>query len=436
MTEHKIDLDQLAKVRDDTGHSVFSPSSSSMFLACAGSLVPNLLAPDNAGKDAAYGTVGHFVTETWLNERRRPKHLVGTNMFVESGEWGFLIDIDDEMLDYARMCVDRVEFLPGEHFTERRVDFSRITPIPRQSGTSDYIIRDKHKLSVWDWKFGIREVVYAEWNSQMLLYALGALWEFDPDGEITEIEVNIVQPRIDHFDSWTISRDDLLVWAGWAKARMAEAWRIDAPRRAGQKQCRYCKVRASCAAAAKMQADLPSGIFENLDADVTADDMVAFKGDLDLDHFSSFVEFAELTTEQMAKIRLFRPSVDVWWKELDAELTRRYAAGHDISPCKVVESRSHRVFRNQEAAAQVLLNKGCDPAGVSHVEYCTPAQAEKLLRRAGVRSKDLPEVMSGLAYTPPGKPTIVSKADKRPAMVDMSEIAFGNLDDEVETGEL
>lgn len=440
-----INLNQLAKIRDDTGHSIFGPSGSGLFLNCPGGLIPNLLADDVAGIDAAWGTVAHGVTEQWGITGKRPSHLVGTNEFVTAGDWGYLIDIDDVMLDYCQMCIDWVEFFPGLIFWERRVDFSRLTPIPRQTGTADFIAIDAagRRMVIVDWKFGKNHQVFAEWNSQGMLYALGALFEFDQeyDGEydIQEIEIRIAQPRLDHFDIWIISREDLLEWAAWAKDRMALAWTLDAPRTAGAKQCEFCRVKASCAANAKLNIEMTEGIFGDTTEPVDAETMQEFKDRVDdLDFDIAPVEAGTLTTSQLAAMRPFRSMAERWWKSLDLELFRRAQAGENmkVHGLKIVESRSFRVFSDNDAAAHKLESLGVPHKAIFTEKMATPAQAEKLLRKAGHKHKDIPSLLGGLISKPPGKPTLAPLADKRAAIVDLSEAVFGDTTNpETETEE-
>jgi hypothetical protein len=438
----QVDLEKLRTIRDGSGHSIFGPSASHMFLACPGSLVPNLLAPDNGNKDAAYGTVAHEVTETWLRIGKRPVHLIGRNRFIEAGNWGFLVWIDEEMLAYAEMCVEYVDFLEGERFVEQRVDFSRITPIPNQSGTADLIVLQDDTAFVVDWKFGKGHQVFAQWNTQGMLYALGAIWKYDPDGKIKKIVIRIGQPRLDHFDEWVVSRDELMEFAGWAKARMALAWNPEAPRIPGPKQCQWCKVRSSCAAFAEMQVRITEEAFSDLDVMIDADEMQGFKDRLDdtLDEFAlQAVEVGTLTTGQLAKLRPFRGIAERWWKSLDAELMHRAANGEDLTAFghKIVESRSHRGFPNPEQAIARLTELGIDRKAIVQERLASPAEAERLLLKAGYRRKEIPELLEGHTRKLPGKPTIAPLHDKRPALVDMSGVAFDNLDSEDdEDGEL
>jgi hypothetical protein len=430
-----ITLEQLRLKLDGGAHSIFGPSGSGMYLNCAGSLVPNLLAPDDAGIEAAYGVVGHEVVEQWLLNGAAPRDRIGERVFVPSGEWGFHITIDEEMLGYAAECVDWVEWLPGTHFVEQRVDFSRITPIPNQTGTADFIAIDEDTIYVVDWKMGTGVKVFAEYNTQAMLYALGSLWKFDPENKVKKVIIRIGQPRLGHFDEWETDRDTLMMFAGEAKVKMAAAWRLDAPRTPGEKQCRFCRVRTDCAALAKYEVELTDGVFDNLDEPIALDDMAEFHERLadDLDTFKlDPVDVTRLSLGELAQLHQQRRTAERWWNAVDVEMMKRTKHGENLQQAgfKIVEGRAIRVFQNDNRAIEHLQFLGLREDQIVESKIISPAKAEELLRKQGYRAKVIPSLLDGYTKKPPGKPTIVPLSDKREAIGDLSEGVFDNLDHE------
>ena len=431
MSEHRIDLKRLESIRDGSGHSIFGASGSSMFLNCPGSLIPNLLAEDNAGEDAAYGTVAHAVGEEWRRSGRKPVELLGTNRFVPSGEWGYLIWIDEVMMDYVSQSVGWSSMLPGDHLVEVRVDYSDLTPIKKQGGTLDFAAMMNGRAYVQDEKYGKNDLVLAEENTQLMLYAYGIYREWGWLYGFKEFVLRISQPRKDNFDEWVCSRERLLEFAAWAKERMALAWSPDASRIPGPKQCRWCKVRGTCAAAAKLENDLISEVFSDLMVEYNPDDIRSFKDELDIGMVKPTLDLMTLSIEQMVTLKRYRKFSDAFWKALETELNRRAIVENQKIPgMKLVEGRSHRVFAKPKVAAQRLIELGCDEKNVVVESVVSPAEAEKLLRKAGHRNKDLPELLEGLVRRPPGKPTLVFLSDKRPELQDVSADVFADLVDE------
>ena len=232
-----------------------------MWLPCPGSLIPNIMLPDAGNPDSAYGTVAHGLTEQWLKTGKAPEHLLHTTQTVD----GFEVLIDESMMYYVELAVDRCEWEPGEHIVERKVWFSHLTPIPRQGGTLDFAALRKRIGVFADHKFGKSpdNMVIAEDNSQAMLYAIGAM--NDPDFkkyDLQDFVIRINQPRLDHYDEWHTTRKRLIEFGHYVKERAALAWSFDAPRVPGPKQCRFCKIRGSCSANAKFQEDLMNAVFE------------------------------------------------------------------------------------------------------------------------------------------------------------------------------
>nr|DAI87192.1 MAG TPA: Protein of unknown function (DUF2800) [Caudoviricetes sp.] len=430
MTEHSFSMTDMRAAMQrivDGGHSVFSPSGSPMWLNCSGSLIPNLFAEDDSGEDAAYGTVGHMVGETWLKTRTRPNHLLGTRHFVQSGEWGYFITVDESMMEYVKRYVDWCRFLPGDHHVETRVDFSQLTPIPGQGGTADHAACTWQRLVITDLKMGKGVRVYAKENSQALLYALGFFYEWDWLYDFQEIVVRIAQPRLDVFEEWTVDRACLLKFAEYVRERAAAAWVQNAPRTPSEKACMWCKIQATCVAKAKALIDLTGGAFDEFEQEVSNADMAEFRQDLNEAKAPIVADIATLTTLEMEKLYGWRSTVERFFKKVGEELEKRARDGEKLKLFKTVEGRSHRVFRSKDKAVAALVALGLDRDDVISEEMISPAKAEELLKAEGYKLKDLKDLLNDLVFKPPGKATLAPIKDSRPALADAYDDAFSEF---------
>ena len=398
-----------------------------MYLNCAGSLIPNIIAPDDSGPDAAYGTVAHSVTEQWLRSGKAPRHLIGTNVIVETDKDWHLVDIDEEMFGYAQECVDRCEWEPGDHLVEEHVDFSHLTPIPNQGGTLDFAAMRPRVAVVVDHKFGSSpdNIVMAEENTQAMLYAIGLLARYDWKYDFREFVIRINQPRLKHFDEWICSRARLLEFAEYAKERMAAAWRINAPRTPGVKQCRFCKVRATCAANAALQVQLLDGVFGDTTVQ-TAEDMNQFVNRLNDDVALNLVPVGDLTTEQMARLLPFRSMAEAWWAALEDTLNRRaLERGEKVPGFKLVEARTHRTFPNKKQAEQHLISAGLSRNKIISESLCTPAEAERQLKSLGrYKPSEIESLLKPVIFKPSGRKVLAPLNDRRNEARDVADEVF------------
>lgn len=417
MADHGIDLDA---VRAKLGsHSIFAPSASAMWMNCAGSLIANILADDDAGEDAAYGTVAHGVGEMWLKTGARPNHLVGRVETIDEGHAKFDITIDTIMLNYVEQYVEWCNVLPGDHFVEQRVDFSRLTPIDRQGGTADHIACMPGVMVITDLKMGKGFQVFAKDNSQGLLYALGAFFKWDPIYHFEKIIIRIAQPRLYHWDEWEISLQDLLDFADLVIERAIAAWEPAAPRTAGIKQCQWCKVRASCAERALWIFNILDGAFDPLVDPVS---MSEFFEMLDNDTLSvQLVPARELSKAQMVKLIKYRKPIENWLKDIEDALEREMLSGGEVPQKKLVNGRGKRVFlekdphklaENLELLSGVPASAFMEPPtifGITKIE-------EVLQNKGGYKPKELPKMFEGFILNMPGKPVMADEWDRRPAI--------------------
>lgn len=349
----------------ETKHSSRGASSSFTWLLCPGSPRVCEPIPNEDTEFSLEGTRAHAQAEAMLTDGKQPY---------------------PEMAKDVQPYVDLVWELVGFNdllLVEQLVHFDEW--VPGGFGTSDcIIIHDNGLLTVVDLKFGKGEQVFAEGNSQLRLYALGALQKYQYTHNITRVRYVVSQPRLDHYDEETLTVEELLVWAEYVRERAALTYDPKAELIPGEQQCRWCRAKHVCRARAL--------------------------------HVLNVAGSEHLTP---ADVGLLLPHVELvrqWASDIDAHAYKLLKDATVVPGYKLVEGRSVRQLK--EDAEAELLAAGLKKDQIYRSSYQTLGELEKLL---GGKKKAAP-VLEKITTKPPGQPTIVRNSDPRPAL-DMDTIA-------------
>ena len=359
-----------------TQHAKLSASGAHRWLNCLGSVKAEKGIKDFSSAAAEEGTAAHELAElTLLNGGNAFAHV--GNFLEEMNNWA----VSYEMADYVQQYVDYVASVGGEQFYEERVDFSEW--VPEGFGTSDVIAINGDTIDIIDLKYGKGLRVDAEDNPQGLLYALGAYNEYSYLSEFKTARIHIVQPRLDHISVWEISIPDLLKWGAWVSEQAQTIQEGDAPRSPGEKQCQWCKAKATCGELkAHTEKVIMSG-FDQLDSP-NAD---------------------TLTDDQLRQALESKKLIISWLDAVESLVNGRLQKGEAFPGFKLVAGRSVRKWSCEEVAAQELENLLADEA--YERKLLSPAKAEKALGKT--KAKEI----QGLIVKPEGKATLAPESDKR-----------------------
>lgn len=235
-------------------HAKLSASGSSMWINCPGSYGLTKDVPDVETSFAEEGTRAHayceYLVRKDVNKEVNLKEVVPDNREMElCGQ-----DYADFVLD---KCIEDWEDFPLVE-VEQKVDFS---PWVKEGfGTCDCLIVKADKLVIIDFKYGKGVKVEAKGNTQLRLYALGALNRFDL-WDFKTIEMNIFQPRLDHISTEEIPIEELMQFGEFAKKASTLAYSCKGPLKAGP-WCQFCKVNAVCKERAKKPLETIRKILE------------------------------------------------------------------------------------------------------------------------------------------------------------------------------
>lgn len=360
-------------------HAKLSASGSARWINCPGSVRMEDGIFDKGSAFAQEGTAAHELAELVLTKGGSCFDWEGRPLIENSA-----FTVDHEMADRVQVYVDYVKQFGGEHQYEQRVDFSEW--VPGGFGTSDAIVIDGSTLRVIDLKYGKGVEVYASENTQGILYALGAYSEAELFHPIERVSISIVQPRRDHIDEWELSVADLLKWGERIAQAAEQALSDNAPRKAGEKQCQFCKAKPFCPEQQRLAHDVIMTDFDCLD----------------------FPSVDRLSDADLSKALAAKKQILGWLDAVEQYASERLEAGEGFPGFKLVAGRSTRQWGDETEAAATLSSELGDDA--FERKFVSVAKAEKLLGKKRIG------LLNGLVVKPEGRPTIVPDSDPRPAL--------------------
>ena len=360
-------------------HSKFSPSSAHRILACTPSLFLEQQFPSETSTYAKEGTAAHDLAEHKLKKALKMRSKKPVSKY-ESDEM-------DEMTDiYVEYCLGVIEKAREncrdlQVLIEQKLDFSDY--VEGGFGTGDLVIAGIGTLHVIDFKYGRGVIVSAEKNSQLMLYALGALSLFDMLYDIEEVTMTIVQPRADNFSTYEMNVDDLIKWAEEELSPKAELALNGGGEFCPGEHCRFCSAKNKCRARAAKNLELLK--YEFADPALLSDEEI-----------SEIIGASEELSKWPGDIYTYASALAV-------------NEGKQWDGYKLVEGRTRRKYTNEEAVAEAAKSAGYSDIYKKNLIPVT--EMEKLMGK-----KKFKDILGFLVEKPRDKLTLVSESDKRKAV--------------------
>ncbi|TLN00388.1 DUF2800 domain-containing protein [bacterium] len=372
-------------------HAILSASGSKRWLACPPSAQLEQQFPNETSEYAKEGTFAHALGELRLSRaianslapstykkklaamQKDPMYSASMGEYIEQ----YVTIVSERYLEAKDRCQDTLVML------EQRLDYSEW--VPDGFGTGDVIIIADAIMEIIDLKYGKGVPVSAENNSQMRLYALGAIHQFGCLYDIKTVRMTIIQPRLDSVSSEEMSVDDLLNWAeNEVRPKAALAIAGEGEFCAGD-HCRFCRARFTCRVRAEANLELAKYDFQE-----------------------SFL----LSDEEIAEVLTKAEELQKWAADIQTyALDQAENHGKKWPRFKLVEGRSNRKYTDEDAVAKVLLEAKYKEEQIYDKKVFGITAMEK-----NIGKKKFAELLADLVIKPAGKPVLVPESDKRPVI--------------------
>ncbi len=387
-------------------HARLSPSSAHRWMACPGSVLLESALPDTSSKYADEGTAAHELASLCLSEGKDASAYLGR--LIKAEDTGREFEVTADMADFVQVYVNAIRLKASDNdlMVEQKVEFSRFVDVPGQFGTADALIlsADGETLDVDDLKYGRGVRVSAEDNEQMMLYALGSYDQFGAVADIKRVRMTIHQPRLDHVSVFETSTEHLLAFGERAKSAARKA--IDiletgiydmADLAPGDKQCRFCKAKATCPKLRAYVEEVTLADFDEAQPPVAPSDAT---------------KTSDLAAS-MASVDL----IESWCKAVRAETERRLLSGDPVTGWKLVRGKQgNRAWTDSKLAEETLKTMRVKHELMYDYSVISPTTAEKLFKSKEIGPRQWPALQQIITRAE-GKPSVAPESDKREALV-------------------
>ena len=358
-------------------HAKLSASGAKKWINCPLSVVLESKIPEMESIYAEEGTKAHALSELKL---RRELNLIGKEAYdAEVSK----LDYDEEMDKYTDYYCDVVMEIVNKYDRnystvrlEERVDFSPW--VPEGFGTSDVVVISDNVVEIIDLKYGKGVKVSADNNPQLMLYALGVLNDYNYICDIKEVNLTIVQPRLDSISSFKINVYDLLEWGETIRVKALKAFNGDGDCVVGK----HCDD-GFCKAYADERLKIAKYDFKD-PAELSADDIADILG----------------TVDDLVR----------WSKTIKDYALTKALSGEEYKGFKLVEGRSNRSFNIDDSEVIEILKGG----GFKESEVCETTLKSLSSLEKMIGKKNFKTILGGHVIKPMGKPTLVPIDDVRP----------------------
>ncbi len=391
-------------------HAKLSASSSHRWLNCTAA--PNFEAQFPDGETSVYaaeGTLAHKICEEIANYNfhvttkrtfnSRLKKLQADSLYQE------------EMMRtaefYAHYLWEKYLSFGGKPFTVQEEQVDLTDWIPDGFGTCDSIMIGSGRLHITDYKHGKGVEVSAENNSQMRLYALGALKKYVPiyGDSIKTVSMAIVQPRItENVNEEEMTVTALLAWGEQIKPIARRAYDGPGDFTPGP-WCRFCKGKHLCRARSENATALEDFKDLAIEGKMTEQERLARNTQMLITGEASPI----LSDAEVADLIRRGEGLVAWYEDLKNYALQAILDGRTIPGFRVVAGVSRRAFSDTDKALETIKNAGYDEAVLYERKAKSLAELEKMIGKTRFA-----EIVGPLIVKPLGKPTLADENDKRP----------------------
>ncbi len=240
-------------MEDKKQHCLLGGSSSGRWINCQPSARLTEDMEDVTSVYAEEGTNAHALCEYKLN-----RALENNDPYPELTM--FDKEMDECSDSYVSFVLEKIREMKEETnekvevFIEHKVNFD--TWVKDGFGTADCILVSSKRLHIIDFKYGRGVSVDATNNSQLKLYALGAISELLVFYDFDKVSLSIYQPGLNNVSTWKTSKDELLKWTSEVVKPAAElAYEGKGIFRCGS-WCKFCPCKAICKERSKVALDI------------------------------------------------------------------------------------------------------------------------------------------------------------------------------------